>query len=146
MLMQCAPAHPYFSVSESLMKPRRPREVICELLACGIPLSPTAHTSSLLPPTSLMSPTECKVFVRAAKKLVAHARAKGPMFDSHVAVAVDQGLLSGAQMAYVHEARAAVHAVNNALAPGALNSVVRSFHWALRSLNIQYTPNPSNSF
>lgn len=116
--MQWTAAIPYFSVSERLMKPLRPREVICELLAGGIPVSPTAHVS-------LKTVPDCKAFVRVAKKLVAHVRSKVPQFSHHVAVAADRGLLSNACMAYIKEARDAVHGTNIALAAGALKAVVR---------------------
>ena len=117
-MMQGTAAVPYFSVFERLMEPLRPREVICELLAGGIPVSPTAHVS-------LKTVPDCKAFVRAAKKLVAHVRSKVPQFSHHVAVAADRGLLSNACMAYIKEARGAVHGTNIALAAGALKAVVR---------------------
>lgn len=115
--MQMEPATPYFSISDRLMKPLRPREVICELLACGLPISSTAHTT-------LNNVQDCKAFVRASKRLVAAARPRGVGLISHVTVAVERGLISAACIAYVNDIRDAVRAVNVALAAGIFNSVV----------------------
>jgi hypothetical protein len=115
--MQCSAAAPYFPLSDTLMKPLRPREVISELLASGLPVCPTAHLG-------LNKAHDSKLFLRSSKRLVALARDRGPLLAAHVAVAVQRGLLRSECQPYFTEARKAILSVNKAVASSALSAVV----------------------
>ena len=100
------------------MKPLRPREVICELLAAGLPVHPTAHTD-------VQIPASADRFVKASKRLVATARGTDLELNAHVAVAVQQGILQQSCTAFVADATKALQSAQLAQSAEALATVVR---------------------
>jgi hypothetical protein len=115
---QTAEARPYQPVSVTLLKPRRPREVICELLGFGIPISPSAHLA-------LNNILDVKGFIKQSKKLVGAVRQPGVVLvQAEAARALN--IISDEQAQYVK-------LVSEALAQGliaehAVLKAVRSSH------------------
>lgn len=79
------PAVPYAVVKTSLDPPKRCREVICELLAAGVPVSRGAHQC-------INNAVDQKRVTKAARKLVADLRTP-PGLTPHVTAAVALGIL-----------------------------------------------------
>lgn len=79
------PAQPYAIINTSLDPPRRSREVMCELLAAGLPISRTAHQS-------INNAVDQKRVVKATRKLVLEGRSPHGL-TPHVSAAAALGIL-----------------------------------------------------
>jgi hypothetical protein len=116
-MLQVEPAAPYFVMSDHLMKPIRPREVICELLGVGLPVSRVAHLA-------LNNAYDAKQFVRMAKRLLAVAR-NPAVLAMHVVAASQLGLLSAEGAAFATKAAEAIARAGVVHAAEALDAMVR---------------------
>eukprot|EP00892_Ulva_mutabilis_P012160 jgi/Ulvmu1/9316/UM050_0065.1 len=80
------PAKPYAVINISLDPPKRSREVICELLAAGVPVATTAHQE-------INNATHQKQMAKKARKIVVELRSLYGLLP-HINVAITLGILN----------------------------------------------------